>query len=59
MKYLLYVAISISIILAIYEGYFWETELSAILSLIALILAIYGYALLKCCSCCKTTKRKR
>jgi len=57
MKYLLYIAIVISIIIAIYEGFFWDTELSAILELIAWVLVIYGYILLKCCY--TTTKKKR
>lgn len=59
MKNLLYIAIILSVIIAIYEGFFWNTELSIILELIAWILVIYGYVLLKCYNCCKTTKKKR
>lgn len=58
MKYLLYLAIVISAIIAIYETYFWDTGLSVILAIIAVILAFYGYVLLKCW-CCTTVKKKR
>jgi hypothetical protein len=47
MKILLYVAMTISVIIALYEGLFWNTELSMVIELIAWILAIYGYALLQ------------
>jgi hypothetical protein len=61
MKISFYLAILISVIIVIYGLAFWgfSTDLAIIIELIAAILAFYGYVLLKCCYCCKTTKRKR
>ena len=57
-KECLYIAIVISVIIALYELMFWNIGISFIIAVLAGISAFYGYVLLKCC-CCKTTKRKR
>lgn len=53
-----YVAIFISAVIAVYELFFWRTGIDFIIAVLAAISAFYGYALLKCC-CCKPTRRKR
>lgn len=53
------IAIVVSVLIALYELLFWNTGISLVIAVLTLILAYYGYVLLKCCSCCKTTKRKR
>lgn len=58
-KSCLYIVIAISAIIAIYELLFWDTGISFIIAVLAGISAFYGCVLLKCCSCCKTTKKKR
>jgi TRAP-type C4-dicarboxylate transport system permease large subunit len=58
MKYLLYLAIVISIIIAVYEVMFWGNELAFVIAVLSLILAFYGYVLLKCC-CYTAAKKKR
>ena len=55
----LYIAIVVSVIIALYELLYWNTGINPVIGVLALISAFYGYVLLKCCSCCKTTKRKR